>query len=199
MLRLAVGSPMSPLPDRLVFSYSEDELMAYGRIVSMRQDRGPDHSNFWAAMIVITFALGFIVLLANYLGWIKPSELRLVLFTAYAAFFAGAFAYHGALRLGYRRVARALSRFGKDANAHYEMAFDANGVVYTAAKIETRIPWSAVAEIRETSLLVLIWINPAQGGFPIPARMFPDAANRAAFIAAIRAHSSAARASRSSE
>jgi hypothetical protein len=185
---------MSPFPDRLVFSYSEDELIAYSRIMSKRRDRGPSYSNFKAAMMVIIFGLGFIVLLAKYLGWVEPSEFRTVLFTAYAAFFAGAFACHGALRLGYRRVTRAWRRSGGEAYGPYEMVFDANGIVYKTAQSETRVPWDAIAEVLETGLLVLIWINPARGGLPVPVRMFPDRAQRAAFIAAIREHSAQARA-----
>jgi hypothetical protein len=189
---------MSSFPDRLDFTYTEDELITYSRIRSMRQDRGPSYSNFRAAMVVIIFGLGFTVLLAKYLGWVEPSEFRTVLFTAYASFFAGTFAYHGALRLGYRRVTRAWHRSGGEAYGPYEVTFEANGVVYKAAKIETRVPWDAIAEVRETRSLVLIWISRAQRGLPIPARMFSNAAARAAFTAAIREHSAQARANSSS-
>ena len=189
---------MTPFPDRLVFSYSEDELIAYSHLLSTRQDRGPSYSNFKAAMLVIIFGLGFAVLLAKYLGWIEPSEFRTVLFTAYAAFFAGAGAYHGALRLGYRRVMRAWRRSGGEAYGPYEMLFDANGIVYKTVQSEKRVFWDAVAEVRETGLVILIWINPAHGGLPVPVRMFPDPAHRAAFIAAIREHSTQAKANRPS-
>jgi hypothetical protein len=39
-------------------------------------------------MIVITFAIGFAVLFANYPGFVTASEMRSVLFTASVAFFA---------------------------------------------------------------------------------------------------------------
>jgi hypothetical protein len=73
------------------------------------------------------------------------------------------------------------------------MTFDASGIVYRTAQAETRVPWDAITEVRDTSSLVLIWINPAHGGFPVPARVFPDHAHRAAFIAAIRAHAAQAK------
>jgi YcxB-like protein len=142
---------------------------------------------------VIVFGLGFIVLLAKNLGWIEPSEFRTVLFTAYAAFFAGTFAYHGALHLGYRRIARAMSRSSAAVYGPYEMTFDASGIVYRTAQAETRVPWDAITEVRDTSSLVLIWINSAHGGFPVPARVFPNHAQRAAFITAIRAHATQAK------
>jgi hypothetical protein len=78
------------------------------------------------------------------------------------------------------------------------VTFEANGVVYKSAKIETRVPWDAIAEVHETGSIVLIWISLAERGLPIPARVFSDAVKRSAFIAAIRKHASAARASLSS-
>jgi hypothetical protein len=189
---------MGPFPDRLVFTYREDELIAYSQIVSRLQDRGPAYSNFRAAMLVITLGIGFIVLLAHRLDWISLSELQPVLLTAYAAFFAGAFAYHGALHLGYRRIARTVSRSAEDANGPYEVAFDANGIAYKSAKVETRVPWDAIAEVYETRSIVLIWISLAERGLPIPTRVFSDSATRAAFITAIRGHASTAKASLSS-
>jgi hypothetical protein len=65
-------------------------------------------------------------------------------------------------------------------------------MIYRTAQAETRVPWGAISEVRDTRSLVLPWINRAHGGFPVPARAFPDHAHRAAFIAAIRAHAAQA-------
>jgi hypothetical protein len=191
-----VNGPARAIPDRLVFTFSKDELIAYSRIVSMRQDRGPSYSNFRAVMTVIVFGLGFVVLLAKYLGWIAPSQLRLVLFTAYAAFFAGALAYHGALHLGYRRITRTMSRSG-EANGPYQMVCDESGFVYGPAQARTRVPWDAIADIRKTGSMVMIW-NATGNGYPIPARIFPDLAQCEDFVAAIREQAANAKADRSS-
>ena len=93
---------------------------------------------------------------------------------------------------------RAWRRSGGEAYGPYEMLFDANGIVYKTVQSEKRVFWDAVAEVRETGLVILIWINPAHGGLPVPVRMFPDRAQRAAFIAAIREHSTQAKANRPS-
>jgi hypothetical protein len=187
-----VGRPPNPLPDRLVFSYQEDEARAYSRLVWARRDRGPGYDNFWAAMIVITFAIGFSVLFANYLGWVTSSQMRPVLFTAYAAFVAGALAYHAAMRIRYRAVARAMYRDSAMGTETFEMTFDGNGVVYRNAKFELHVPWAAVAEVIETSLIVVLLFRSSQG-LPIPARLFSGAGSRASFAAVMREHASAAR------
>lgn len=187
-----MGPPPSPLPDRLVFTYHEDEVRAYSRLVWARRDRGPDHGNFWAAMMAITLAVGLSVLFAKYLGLVASSEMRPVLFTAYAAFGAGAFAYHAMMRIRYRAIARAMYRDSAMGIETFEMTFDVSGVVYKNAKFELRLPWAAVAEVIESSLIVVLLFQSSQG-VPIPARLFSGAASRASFAAAIREHASAAR------
>ena len=188
-----MGPPPSPLPERLVFTYQEDEARAYSRLVWARRDRrGPDHGNFRAAMIAITLAIGLSVLFANYLGLVAFSEMRPVLFTAYAAFVAGALAYHAMMRIRYRAIGRAMYRDSAMGIEACEMTFDASGVVYKNAKFELRVPWAAVAEVIENSLIVVLLFQSSQG-LPIPTRLFSGAASRASFAAAIRNHASAAR------
>jgi hypothetical protein len=180
------------LPDRLVFTYHEDETRAYSRLVWARRDRGPDQSNSWAAMMAITLAIGLSVLFAKYLGLIASSEMRPVLFTAYAAFASGAFAYHAMLRIRYRAIARAMYRNNAMGIETIEMTFDVSGVVYKSAKFELRLPWAAVAEVIESSLIVVLLFQSSQG-LPIPARLFSGAASPASFAAAMRERASAAR------
>ena len=128
-----MGPPPSPLPDRLVSGRTR----AYSRLVWARRDRGPDQSNSWAAMMAITLAIGLSVLFAKYLGLVASSEMRPVLFTAYAAFAAGTFAYHAMLRIRYRAIARAMYRNNAMGIETIEMTFDVSGVVYNSAKFAT--------------------------------------------------------------
>jgi hypothetical protein len=183
--------PPSALPDRLVFTYQEDEVRAYSRLVWARRDRGPDYHNFRALMIVITFAIGFTVLFANHLGFVTASEMRSVLFTAYVAFFAGAFAHRAAMQIRYRAIGREMYRDSLGIET-FELDFGANGVIYRNATFELRLPWKAIAEVVETSLLVVLLFQSSQG-VSIPARLFTDAASRADFVAAMREHASGAR------
>lgn len=186
-----MNSPPSALPDRLVFGYTEAELTAYSHLVWARRDRGPSYENFKALMIVITFAIGFVVLFANYLGFVTSSQMPPVLFTAYAAFVAGAFAHRAAIKLRYRSIARAMYRDDGMASEMFEMTFDASGVVSKNARFEMRLPWAAIAEVIEAPLLVVLLFEVSQG-LPIPVRLFSDPAARADFIAMIRAHASGA-------
>jgi hypothetical protein len=195
-----VNGPARPIPDRLVFTFSKDELTAYSRIFSKRYDRGPSYLNFMAVMMAIIFGLGFVALLAKHLEWIEPSALRPVLFTAYAAFFAGALAYYGALLAGYRRGAGTMSRLHA-AIGPYEMVCDGNGFVYGPAQARTHVPWNAIADVSKSSSMVMIW-NATGSGYPIPARIFPGLAQCDDFVAAIReyaAHAKAVGSSRPNE
>jgi hypothetical protein len=185
-----VSSPAVALPEKLVFSYQEQETSAYDRLVWARRDRGPEYLNFRAAMYAITFAIGFAVLFANQLGFVTSSELPQVLFTAYAAFFAGGFTHRAAMQIRYRAITRAM--FRDIAADTFEVIFDAGEVAYSNARYQVQVPWAAVAEVIETSLIVVLMFERSRG-LPIPARLFPDPAARANFVAAIRQHASGAK------
>jgi hypothetical protein len=143
-------------------------------------------------MIVITFAIGFTVLFANYLGFVTSSQMPPVLFTAYAAFFAGALAHRAATHARHRAITRATFRDSGIGTEPFEIAFDASGVAYNTAKYQVRVPWAAVAEVIEAPLVVVLLFEPNQG-LPIPARLFSDPASRSTFVAVMREHASGAR------
>jgi hypothetical protein len=190
---LVVSDEKSSFPDKLVFTYRDDELSSYDRAVAARRHIGVDYSDFLAARIVVTLGVGLIVVLANRVGLIPLSVVPPVLVTAYAAFVAGAFAYRLLMKLTYRRMARALRKARAAVDETSEMIFAPDGVVYRTPTLETRLPWRAIVAIGETDVLVLIWIDLARG-FPIPARMFADRAEREAFVAALRTRALAAKA-----
>ena len=190
---LAVSEPQNSLPASLVFTYRDDEMSSYDKAVAARRRGGIDYSDFMALRIIVTLGVGLVVVLANRLDLIPLSVVPSVLVTAYAAFFAGAFAHRLLMQLLHRRMARTLheARAAKDEAS--EMIFAPDGVVYRTQALETRLPWRAITAIGETDMLVLIWIDIARG-FPIPARMFSGPTERAAFVAALRAQALAARA-----
>jgi hypothetical protein len=187
-----VDSPAVSLPDKLVFTFREQEAAAYSRLVWGRRDRGLSFDNFMALMIVIIFAIGFCVLFANQLGFVTSSQMKPVLFTAYAAFFAGALAHRAAIQARYRAIARAMFRDSRKATDPFEVVFDASGVAFKNAKYHVRVPWAAVGEVIETSLVVVLLFEPSQG-LPIPARLFSDPASRANLVAAMRQRASGAK------
>ena len=148
--------------------------------------------NFEALMIALMFGIGFTVLLANYLGLVASSEMPHVLFTAYAAFIAGALAHRAAMRIRYRAIARAWFRDSDFGTETFEMTFDADGVAYDTARCQMRVPWTAIAEIIEAPLVIVLSFDRTQG-LPIPVRVFADAASRVDFVAAVREHALNAR------
>jgi hypothetical protein len=180
------------LPDRLVFTYREDEVSAYHRLVALRRDRGPQWHNFEALMIVFIFAVGFAVLLANQLGLVASSEMPHVLFAAYAAFFAGALAHRTAMGVRYRAIARARFRSSEFGTETFEMAFDPDGIGYDSRRCRMHVPWTAIVNVVEAPLIVVLLFD-LDSGLPIPARLFADATSKTSFVAAMREHASAAR------
>src|SRR5262245_33659271 len=125
--------PSSPFPSRFAFTYTDDEIKAYSRLVAARQDRGPDGSSFFAAMI------GLVVGLARQQGLISPSALKPVLISTYASFILGAATYAFAIRLGYRRIMR---RYRAYTGAQsYEISFDADGIRRKDRRYDAYAPW----------------------------------------------------------
>jgi hypothetical protein len=157
-----VDRPLSALPNRLAFTYQEDEARAYSRLIWARRDRGPDYGNFKALMTLITFAIGFVVLFANYLGFVTSEQMRPVLFTAYLAFFAGALAHRAAIQIRNRAIGRAMYR-DRITIETFEMTFDASGVACRNATFELRVPWAAILDVVETSMIVVLFV-PAEPG-----------------------------------
>jgi YcxB-like protein len=92
---------------------------------------------------------------------------------------------------GFARIGRAMYRDSLGIET-FEMNFGANGVIYRNATFELRLPWKAIAEVVEISLLVVLLFRSSQG-VSIPARAFTDAASRASFVAAMREQASGAR------
>ena len=178
------------LPDKLVFSYHEEECRAFDRLVWARRDPGPHYLNFKAAMTAITFAVGFVVLAGNHLGFVRSDEMPEVLFAAYAAFIAGAVAHRAAMQLRYRATERAM--FRDIAAETFEVTFDGSAIAYGNARYQLRAPWASVADVLEASLVVVLMFDYSQG-VSIPARLFADQAARTNFVAAVRERASGAR------
>jgi hypothetical protein len=149
----------------------------------VRRDRGPDYENFEALIVAVTFAIGFCVLFANHFGFVTSSQMPPVLFTANAAYFAGAFAHRAAMQVRYRAIVR--SNLRHMAAETLEVKFDAGGLVYSNAKCQVRVPWVSVGEVIEDSLVVVLMFGRSQG-LAIPARLFSDSASRTNFVAVTR-------------
>ncbi len=178
-------TPVS-FPRSFSFIYTDDEIDAFREIGAARQDPGPEYWNFYATIIALIFGIGLTVVAAHYAGLFEARAFRPVLATAYIAFIAGAFGYYVTIWLGYRRIGRldvdeSLARY-RDAS---EMVFKDEAIIYKTVRLEMRIPWGSVTEIRETALLILIWIARTEG-LAVPVRLFTDKSERHALVAAIR-------------
>jgi len=183
-------------PCRFAFTYSDDDLKAYSRLASARQDPGPDGGTFFGAMVALIIGLGLIVGLARQQGLIAQSALKPVLITTYASFVLGAAAYAFALQLGYRRIAR---RFGAYTGSQScEIEFDVDGIRCRDRRYDVRASWQSVAEIRETDVLIVLWVG-FRDGFVVPKRLFAEAGASTAFVAAARERVAAARSDRSAK
>ena len=179
-----MSDTLPPLPAPLRFTYSANELTAHWRELAQRAE--PDSNNtFYGAVFASIFAIGLVVLLAQYLELISAEQLRPVLFTAYLAFYAGAFAWYGMWIIRSRQAERMLVR-EHTAGGAWEAAFDDGGIVWKSPESELRVAWHHIASVIATDPLVTIWIT-RDFAMPIPARLFADAAARDAMMAAVRA------------
>jgi hypothetical protein len=179
-------------PCRFAFTYSEQEIGAYGRLAAARADPGPDGSSFFFAMIALIIGLGLIVALARYNDIIDQSALEPVLFSAYASFILGVAAYWLAMYLGYRRALRRYRAYS--AGAHCELAFEADSITSRDDRYDVRAPWQSVHEVDETASLIVLWLG-YRTAFVLPKRLLADRDGRA-FVAALRARVAAAQSNR---
>ena len=184
--------PGDAVPERLSFTYTQDELAAYGRLVSARQNRLVDGSMFWSMPIVFILAIALVVALAKAADLITASQVRPVAVTAYAAFITGALTYYALAWFNYRQLLKAVYARAGATTERRDMLFDANGVSSKNLRVETHISWRSIEDVTATDVVVVIWIDITQG-FPIPARVFPDATARQSFVGAVRQRIAAAK------
>src|SRR5215831_6376712 len=85
---------MTAAGTHLAFTLTEDEIVSCWHAVSARQMRVTQSAPFsWATVFGVAPVIGLIVAAALGLGMISSNELKPVLVTAFAAFFAGVLAY----------------------------------------------------------------------------------------------------------
>jgi hypothetical protein len=180
------GQDPDPPGQRFVFTYTEEELWAVRKIVASPWDRGPNWDSIWTSMFVIAFGIGFVMLAVRQLGLIALASFKPVLATAYAAFLAGAAAYHFVARRHHRRHTLRAYRLSGASSEAWSYCFDHVGIVCKSATLETRVPWCAFRSVEDWGWMVLFWLDNMQSFF-IPARAFRDASAQAAFVASTAA------------
>src|SRR5262245_44748719 len=77
-------------PESFTVTYSEDEVLTFSTLVARRVDHGPSWDAFWVVFFALLLGVAFAAFVAMALGLFPPDAFRLVLATAYIAFFAGA-------------------------------------------------------------------------------------------------------------
>jgi YcxB-like protein len=179
-------------PEPLTFTYREDEIAAYSRLVAAREEPDSNYT-FVGVVILAVFLIGLAVFAAHQTGLIPAAYARSVLITAYVAFFAGAAALHGWWILRFRQVARKISAASKQTETDYEVVCDASGVTWRSPKTEARVAWGSIERVVRYEPLVVLWVDITQG-LAIPTRAFADDEARQAFVAAVAARIAAARA-----
>jgi hypothetical protein len=178
-------------PLKLVFVPSEQELAAFRKLVMTRLYREIDDLGDWGAVFLVIFVIGLVVYAAYVLRLFDLRSLKPVLVTAYAAFAAGASAYAIRSRWQYRRLIRAY--YGAGGEEEWEYSFDATGMIWRIKTAETRLSWHALRAVEDNGTMVLLWLAIGSRSSFIPARVFENAAARAAFVETIAARIAAAR------
>jgi hypothetical protein len=189
-----VSTTPDPTPDqavqKLIFTFNEEEVRAFRKLVSARLNRRLDGMGYWGVVFLLIFVIGLVVYVAYALGLFEMRSLKPVLVTAYAAFAAGAFAYAIGGRWQYQRLVRAY--YGAS-NEEWEYSFDKTMMTWRSPLAETRTPWRAVRAVEDNGAMVLLWLHRDARSSFIPARVFASTADRSAFVAAVAAYIAAAR------
>jgi hypothetical protein len=115
------------------------------------------------------------------LGFVEPSAVRPVLYTAYFAFLTGIVRYYFVMRAYFRKFLRTDLRGGT-----WNCTFASYGISCSSSNlIEVRLSWRAVSAIEDLGRLVIFRFG-AQGVI-IPSRVFANDAARLAFRSAVSA------------
>jgi hypothetical protein len=165
-----------PAPDRFSFTYTEEELWAFGKLTQRRIDLGPAVDTYWAVVAGLMLAVGLVPLTALSIGLISPAAFRPVLATAYLAFTAGGIAFWTMMAMRTRGLARASYRKGRGSGTT-DYVFSETGIVVSSNMLETIIPWRALKGVEDAGAFVLMWLHDHQA-IGLPARLFTSAANR---------------------
>jgi len=191
----AMSESENLFPCRFAFTFSEQDIKAYGRLSAARADPGPDGTSFFFGLIGLIIGLGLVVALARYHGLIAQSALEPVLFSAYASFILGVAVYWLALYLGYRRALRRYRAYSADPRC--EISFDPDSITSRDDRYDVRAPWRSVHQVDETASLIVLWIG-YRTAFVLPKRVLAGR-DPHAFVAALRARVAAAKSDRSAE
>jgi hypothetical protein len=163
-----------------VVTYSDQELRTYSKIMAGRYARAQSEGTAFGILLAAILLLGLVVFGAFKLGWVEPSAVRPVLYTAYFAFLTGVSGYYFVMRAYFRKFIRTDQRGGT-----WNCSFTLAGIFYRSETIEVRLAWRAVTVVEDLGKIIIVRFG-AQG-ITLPSRVFADDATRAAFAAAASA------------
>jgi len=182
-----VSDTAEPWVQQFAIVYSEKELWAVGQFNTARHSHRDEGATFLGLVFLAIPAVGLAGFGAFKLGLVGHAALKPVLFTAYAAFVAGAASYWLAVRRQFRAVYRAFAR--NSGTWHY--TFDDRGISYKSDARQGAVLWPAMNSVEDLGWAVIFLV--ADQPLAIPSRVFSDTAVRAAFVAASAARIEAAR------
>lgn len=182
-----MSSGAEPWVQHFTITVGDDELWASGQFSTARYAERDDSLTYWGLWFVGIFAIGLAALGAFKLGLFDAAALKPVLFTAYAAFAAGAAMYGLIIRRQYRAYYRSFAR--NSGTWHY--TFDDSGITYKNDVRQVFLLWRAVKSVEDLGWAIVF--PSADQAIFIPSRVFDDTALRSEFVAASAARIQAAR------
>ena len=166
---------------QFVVTYDEKELRAYHKLMAGRYARLQSEGTGYGILLAAVLVLGLAVFGAFKLGFIEPSAVRPVLYTAYFAFFTGVVGYYFVMRAYVRKFLRTDRRGGT-----WNYVFTPYGILYSSSNlIDVRLSWRAVRAVEDLGRLLFFRFG-AQG-LVIPSRVFANDAARLASRSAVSA------------
>jgi hypothetical protein len=182
-----VSDAAEPWVQHFAVTYSEDELWASGRFNTARHTGRDEAGTFLGLVFLAIPSVGLAAFTVFKLGLIELAALKPVLFTAYAAFAAGATSYWLAVRRQFRAVYRAFTR----SSGIWHYTFDDRGISYKNDVRQGCVLWSAINSVKDLGWAVMFVA--ADQPVSLPSRVFSDSATRRAFVGASAARIKAAR------
>jgi hypothetical protein len=132
---------------RFVVTYSDQELRTYSKMMAGRHARAHNDGAAFGILLAAILLLGLAVLGAFKLGWVEPSAVRPVLYTAYFAFLTGAGGYYFVMRAYFRKFIRT-NQYG----GTWNYSFTPAGLCYRSETIEIR----AVKAVEDLGRIVIV-------------------------------------------
>jgi hypothetical protein len=158
------------------FNISRDEDRFFRALVNKRLRAHVDRRGLGIIALIGYAVAGVVSWIGVDQGWLTPRTL----FALIVCVVLGQLYMIFVTTWSARRVVDKVYEIDRIAQMTWRVALDDLSIIARTPNVESRVSWDTIAEVEDSQVMVVMWYNARQGFF-IPARVFADAAARAAF------------------